>query len=151
MSVQRNMIRSRGEQQGMTIFKNIRLGLLHVAVGVTFVVINGMLNRVMIHDLGILSTIVALLVVLPYFLSPLQVVVGQYSDNHPLWGYRRTPYIAAGLLLSVGGTALAPHAAKPAAASASRAASARRGTKSWAFSSEAATSVGPSGTISPSR
>ena len=95
----------------MTIFKNIRLGLLHVAVGVTFVVINGMLNRVMIHDLGILSTIVALLVVLPYFLSPLQVVVGQYSDNHPLWGYRRTPYIAAGLLLSVGGTALTPHAA----------------------------------------
>ena len=111
MSAQRDTIRSRGEQQGMTIFKNIRLGLLHVAVGVTFVVINGMLNRVMIHDLGILSTIVALLVVLPYFLSPLQVVVGQYSDSHPLWGYRRTPYIAAGLLLSVGGTALAPHAA----------------------------------------
>ena len=111
METQLDATRFRGEQRGMTIFKNMRLGLLHVAVGVTFVVINGMLNRVMIHDLGILSTIVALLVVLPYFLSPLQVVVGQYSDNHPLWGYRRTPYIAAGLLLSVGGTALAPHAA----------------------------------------
>jgi len=55
--------------------------------------------------------VVALLVVLPYVLSPLQVWIGQYSDTHPIKGYRRTPYIVAGLLLCVGGMALTPHAA----------------------------------------
>lgn len=95
----------------MTIFKNIRLGFLHIAVAITFVAINGVLNRIMIHDLGILSTVVAGLVVLPYVLSPAQVWMGQYSDTHPLWGYRRTPYILLGILLCVGGMVLTPFAA----------------------------------------
>ena len=43
----------------MSIFKNIRLGLLHVSVAITFVLINGVLNRVMIHDLNILASLVA--------------------------------------------------------------------------------------------
>jgi BCD family chlorophyll transporter-like MFS transporter len=95
----------------MSILKNIRLGLLHVAVAITFVLINGVLNRVMIHDLGILASVVAALVVLPYALSPLQVWIGQYSDTHPIFGYRRTPYIALGLLVCLAGTLLTPHAA----------------------------------------
>jgi len=95
----------------VTIIKNIRLGLLHVAVAITFVAINGVLNRIMIHDLRILSTIVAGLVVFPYLLSPAQVWIGQYSDTHPLWGYRRTPYILFGLVLCIGGTVLTPFAA----------------------------------------
>lgn len=95
----------------MTIFKNIRLGLLHVAVGITFVAIYGVLNRVMIHDLGILSTVVAVLVVLPYLLSPAQVWIGQYSDTHPLFGYRRTPYIVLGMFLCIAGMNLTPMAA----------------------------------------
>ena len=43
----------------MPLVKNIRLGLLHVAVAITFVLINGILNRVMIHDLQILASVVA--------------------------------------------------------------------------------------------
>ncbi|MEN9933768.1 MAG: hypothetical protein RLZZ387_347 [Chloroflexota bacterium] len=95
----------------MTIVNNIRLGLLHIAVAISFVLINGVLNRVMIHDMGILATVVALLVVLPYLLSPAQVWIGQYSDTHPIFGYRRTPYILVGVLLCVGGMLLTPHAA----------------------------------------
>lgn len=95
----------------MTLFKNIRLALLHVAVAMTFVLINGVLNRVMIHDLNILASVVAILVVLPYVLSPAQVWIGQYSDTHPLFGYRRTPYIVLGILLCLGGAVMAPHAA----------------------------------------
>jgi BCD family chlorophyll transporter-like MFS transporter len=95
----------------MSIFKNIRLGLLHVAVAITFVLINGILNRVMIHDMQILASVVAVLVVLPYLLSPLQVWIGQYSDTHPIMGYRRTPYIALGLLLCIGGALGTPHVA----------------------------------------
>ncbi len=95
----------------MTLFKNIRLGLLHVAIAMTFVLINSVLNRIMIHDLGILASVVAVLVVLPYVLSPAQVWIGQYSDTHPIFGYRRTPYIALGTLLALTGATLAPHAA----------------------------------------
>jgi BCD family chlorophyll transporter-like MFS transporter len=95
----------------MTILKNIRLGLLHVAVAVSLVPITGVLNRIMIYELGILATLVAALIVLPYLLSPMQVWIGQYSDTHPLWGYRRTPYIAVGLLLCAGGATLTPWAA----------------------------------------
>ena len=95
----------------MTILKNIRLGLLHVAVAISFVAINGVLNRVMIHDLGLLTTLVAGLIILPYVLSPAQVWIGQYSDTHPIFGYRRTPYILLGMVLCMGGMVLTPFAA----------------------------------------
>ncbi len=95
----------------MSLVKTIRLGFLHVALAITFVAINGVLNRLMIHDLAIPASIVAMLVVIPYVLSPMQVWLGAYSDRHPLFGYRRTPYIAVGLVLSMGGMALTPYAA----------------------------------------
>ncbi|WP_026369881.1 BCD family MFS transporter [Kallotenue papyrolyticum] len=95
----------------MVLIRSIRLGLLHVVAAITLVPITGVLNRLMIHEFGILATVVAALVIAPYLLSPLQIWIGQYSDSHPLWGYRRTPYIALGLLLTVGGALLTPHAA----------------------------------------
>ncbi len=95
----------------MSLFKSFRLGLLHVVAAITLVPITGVLNRLMIFEFGILATVVAALIVLPYLLSPLQIWIGQYSDTHPLWGYRRTPYIALGLLLNIGGAMLTPHAA----------------------------------------
>src|SRR5262245_10479672 len=95
----------------MPLTKILRLGLIHVAVAITLVPINGTLNRVMIGELGLPATLVAILLSLPYLFSPLQVWIGDYSDRHPLWGYRRTPYIVLGLLLCVGGAALAPTAA----------------------------------------
>jgi BCD family chlorophyll transporter-like MFS transporter len=95
----------------MSIFKTIRLGLMHIAVAITFVLINGVLNRVMIYNLNILASVVAVLVVLPYLLAPIQVWIGQYSDTHPIAGYRRTPYIALGLLLCIGGAIVTPNVA----------------------------------------
>lgn len=91
--------------------KRIQLGLIHVAVAMTLVPINSTLNRVMIKELALSATLVALLASLPYLFSPLQVAIGAYSDRHPLFGLRRTPYILAGLLLCVGGVVIAPHAA----------------------------------------
>jgi len=95
----------------MTILKNLRLGLLHVAIAVSLVPITGVLNRVMIHELGLLASLVAALIVLPHLLSPIQVVIGQFSDTHPLLGYRRSPYILAGMLLCIGGATLTAPAA----------------------------------------
>ncbi len=91
--------------------KRIQLGLIHVAVAMTLVPINSTLNRVMIKELALSATLVALLASFPYLFSPLQVAIGAYSDRHPLFGLRRTPYILAGLLLCVGGVVFSPHVA----------------------------------------
>ena len=91
--------------------KRIQLGLIHVAVAMTLVPINSTLNRVMIKELAISATLVALLASLPYLFSPIQVAIGSYSDRHPIFGLRRTPYILVGLILCVLGVIVSPQVA----------------------------------------
>jgi len=91
--------------------KRIQLGLIHVAVAMTLVPINSTLNRVMIHELAISATLVAVLASLPYLFSPIQILIGSFSDHHPVWGWRRTPYVLMGLVLCVFGVVLSPLAA----------------------------------------
>jgi BCD family chlorophyll transporter-like MFS transporter len=91
--------------------KRLQLGLIHVAVAMTLVPINSTLNRVMIKELAISATLVAILASLPYVFSPIQVAIGSYSDRHPILGLRRTPYILAGLLLCVIGLVVSPYIA----------------------------------------
>lgn len=91
--------------------KRIQLGFIHVAVAMTLVPINSTLNRVMIKELAISATLVALLASLPYLFSPIQVAIGSYSDRHPVFGLRRTPYILGGLVLCVIGVVVSPHVA----------------------------------------
>ena len=91
--------------------KRFQLGLIHVAVAMTLVPINSTLNRVMIKELAISATLVAILASLPYLFSPIQVAIGSYSDRHPLFGFRRTPYILAGLILCVLGLLVSPQVA----------------------------------------
>jgi len=91
--------------------KRIQLGLIHVAVAMTLVPINSTLNRVMIKELAISATIVAILASLPYLFAPIQVAIGSYSDRHPIFGFRRTPYILVGLILCVFGLTVSPYVA----------------------------------------
>src|SRR5689334_17373481 len=93
------------------LLKRLQLGLIHVAVAMTLVPINSTLNRVMIKELAIAATIVAILASLPYLFAPLQVAIGSYSDRHPILGFRRTPYILLGLLLCVAGLVVSPEIA----------------------------------------
>jgi BCD family chlorophyll transporter-like MFS transporter len=65
----------------------------------------------MIHEMGILASVVAALIISPYLLSPMQIWIGQFSDRHTIAGYRRTPYILLGVGLCIGGMLLMPHAA----------------------------------------
>ncbi len=89
----------------------LQLGLIHLAVAMTLVPINSTLNRIMIKEMGFAAVVVAALASLPYLASPVQVFIGGYADQHPIWGFRRTPYILAGLALCALGMALTPHAA----------------------------------------
>ena len=91
--------------------KRIQLGLIHVAVAMTLVPINSTLNRVMIKELAISATLVAILASLPYLFAPVQVAIGSYSDRHPILGFRRTPYILVGLILCVIGLLVSPYIA----------------------------------------
>ena len=91
--------------------KRLQLALIHTAVAMTLVPINSTLNRVMIFDLGISKTLFTLLAIFPYLLSPIQVAIGSFSDRHPIFGYRRAPYILAGLILCVIGVAVSPQIA----------------------------------------
>lgn len=93
------------------LLKRVQLGLLHVAVAMTLVPINSTLNRVMIKELSISAALVALLASLPYLFSPIQIAIGSFSDRHPLFGLRRTPYILIGILLCVLGVIVSPSAA----------------------------------------
>ncbi len=91
--------------------KRFQLGLIHVAVAMTLVPINSTLNRVMIKELSLSATLVAILASLPYLFSPIQVAIGSYSDRHPVFGFRRTPYILVGLILCVLGVVVSPQVA----------------------------------------
>lgn len=93
------------------LIKRLQLALIHTAVAITLVPINSTLNRVMIFDLGFSKTLFTLLAIFPYLLAPIQVAIGSFSDRNPIFGYRRTPYIFAGLLLCVIGVAVAPQVA----------------------------------------
>lgn len=93
------------------LLKRLQLALIHTAVAVTLVPINSTLNRVMIYDLGISKTLFTILAIFPYLLAPVQVAIGSFSDRHPIVGYRRTPYILAGLILCVVGVAVSPQIA----------------------------------------
>ena len=93
------------------LIKRLQLALIHTAVAMTLVPINSTLNRVMIFDLGISKTLFTLLAIFPYLLAPIQVAIGSFSDRHPILGYRRSPYILAGLVLCVLGVAVSPQVA----------------------------------------
>jgi BCD family chlorophyll transporter-like MFS transporter len=91
--------------------KRLQLASIHMAVAITLLPINSTLNRVMIRELEISATVVAIFVSLPYLFSPIQMAIGSYADRHPILGRRRMPYIALGLVLCIGGAMLAPLAA----------------------------------------
>lgn len=91
--------------------RRIQLGLIHMAVAMTLVPINSTLNRVMIKELALSATLVAILASFPYLFSPIQIAIGSFSDRHPILGFRRTPYILLGLVLVVIGVILAPQVA----------------------------------------
>jgi BCD family chlorophyll transporter-like MFS transporter len=79
--------------------RTLKLGTFHIGSAFADLLTSGVLNRILISDMGIAAAPVALLSALRYLLAPLSIWAGYRSDTHPLFGLHRTPYIWAGRLL----------------------------------------------------
>lgn len=89
----------------------LRLALFQVTVGMAAVLLIGTLNRVMIVELRVQASVVAVMLALPLVFAPLRALVGFRSDTHrSVLGWRRVPYIWFGTLLQFGGLAIMPFA-----------------------------------------
>ena len=89
----------------------VRLGLFQVSVGLATTLLAGTLNRVMIVELGVPTTLVAVVLGLPLLFAPLRALVGFRSDVYEsVLGWRRVPFIWFGTLLQFGGLSIMPFA-----------------------------------------
>ncbi len=79
---------------------SIQLTLPRAAVGWLFAILTSNYNRISIHELGIAAVTITTLLALYHFLSPFQVIFGRLADRFPIFGFRRSPYVLIGLLLS---------------------------------------------------
>ena len=89
----------------------LRLSLFQVSVGMTLVLLVGTLNRVMIVELGVSASVVAIMLALPLVFAPFRALIGFRSDTHRCaLGWRRVPFIWKGTLWQFGGFAIMPFA-----------------------------------------
>ncbi len=89
----------------------LRLSLFQVSVGMALVLLVGTLNRVMIVELGVSASVVAVMISLPVLFAPLRALIGFKSDSHrSALGWRRVPFIWKGTLIQFGGLAIMPFA-----------------------------------------
>jgi MFS transporter, BCD family, chlorophyll transporter len=85
----------------VTLPTMIRLGLFQMGLGMMSVMVFGVLNRVLIKELAVPSTIATVILALTLFVAPARIIFGQLSDTKSLFGYHRTGYVwlgAAGLV-----------------------------------------------------
>ncbi|MCL2935603.1 MAG: BCD family MFS transporter [Trichodesmium sp. MAG_R02] len=83
----------------LNLFTMFRLGFYQMGLGTMSVLTLGVLNRVMITELTIPATIVAVTLSLYQFMAPARVWFGQMSDAKPLFGQHRTGYMWIGAIL----------------------------------------------------
>jgi MFS transporter, BCD family, chlorophyll transporter len=89
----------------------LRLSLFQVSVGMALVLLVGTLNRVMIVELGVPASLVAIMIALPVVFAPMRALIGFRSDTHrSAFGWRRVPYIWKGTMVQFGGLAIMPFA-----------------------------------------
>jgi BCD family chlorophyll transporter-like MFS transporter len=89
----------------------LRLSLFQISVGMAMVMLVGTLNRVMIVEMGVPTSLVSFMVALPLLIAPFRALIGFQSDHHRSHlGWRRVPYIWMGTLMQFGGFSIMPFA-----------------------------------------
>lgn len=87
------------QQERLHLPRTLKIGSFHIGSAFADILGSAVWNRILISDLGIIATPVALLAALRYLLAPLSIWAGHRSDTHPLFGLRRLPYIWLGRAL----------------------------------------------------
>lgn len=97
--------------EGLPQGQLLRLSLFQISVGMAQVMLLGTLNRVMIVELGVPATIVALMIAIPVLVAPFRALLGFRSDTYrSAIGWKRVPYLWFGTLYQFGGLAIMPMA-----------------------------------------
>ncbi len=79
--------------------RTMKIGTFHIGSSFADILTSAVWNRILIVDLGLAATPVALLSALRYLLAPLSIWAGYRSDTKPIFGKHRLPYIWFGRLL----------------------------------------------------
>ncbi len=80
----------------ITTLTMIRLGLFQMGLGMMSVLLFGLLNRILIKELGVPGTIASLILAATLFVAPARIWFGQLSDTKPIFGLHRTNYVLCG-------------------------------------------------------
>lgn len=71
---------------GMKLHQVLRLGLFQACLGALAVIFAGLLNRIMITELGMPAVLVGGALAFEQFMAPTRVLFGHVSDARPLGG-----------------------------------------------------------------
>jgi BCD family chlorophyll transporter-like MFS transporter len=88
-----------GLHLGLSLVSTLRLGLFQACLGCLAVIFSGLLNRVMLSELGYPGLLVGFALACEQFVAPSRVLFGQISDAHPLARRHRVPYVLIGTAL----------------------------------------------------
>ncbi len=89
----------------------LRLSLFQLSVGMVQTLFVGTLNRVMIVELAVPASVVAIMLAIPLLVAPFRALVGFKSDTHrSVLGLKRVPYLWLGSWLQFSGLAIMPFA-----------------------------------------
>ncbi|MCP9932212.1 BCD family MFS transporter [Cyanobium sp. AMD-g] len=83
-------------RSGLTLPATVRLGLFQGCLGCLAVIFSGLLNRIMLSELGFPGLLVGGALAFEQFVAPSRVLFGQMSDAHPLASRHRVPYVLIG-------------------------------------------------------
>lgn len=78
----------------------LQLALLKISVGWMYALLSSNFNRITIYELGIAAVLITTMLGVYHLASPFKVWFGKLSDERPLWGRHRTPYLFLGSMLS---------------------------------------------------
>ena len=94
-----------------SLFQLLRLSLFQISVGMATVMLAGTLNRVMIVELLVPASLVAIMIAIPVLMAPLRTFYGHKSVTYKSFiGWKRIPYMWFGSLFQFGGLAIMPFA-----------------------------------------
>ncbi|MEB3293340.1 MAG: BCD family MFS transporter [Synechococcales bacterium] len=88
----------RPELPRIKLLTMLRLGLFQMGLGMMSVLLFGLLNRILIKELGIPGTIAGIVLAVTLFVAPARIWFGQLSDTKPIAGLYRTNYVVLGAI-----------------------------------------------------